>query len=71
MPRWRSWCRPSCKPATAVRMGKELLYRQRELGLQAAYQLAWRGHGLQHDGMPMPRRGAQAFAQKRVPHWRE
>ncbi|HEY4665003.1 MAG TPA: enoyl-CoA hydratase, partial [Comamonas sp.] len=28
------------KPATAVRMGKALLYRQRELGLQAAYALA-------------------------------
>ena len=58
------------KPATAVRMGKELLYRQRELGLQAAYQLA--GEVMACNMMDAEaQEGAQAFAQKRVPHWRQ
>lgn len=58
------------KPATAVRMGKELLYRQRELGLQAAYQLA--GEVMACNMMDTDaQEGAQAFAQKRVPHWRQ
>ena len=58
------------KPATAVRMGKELLYRQRELGLQAAYQLA--GEVMACKMMDADaQEGAQAFAQKRVPHWRQ
>ncbi|WP_368922798.1 enoyl-CoA hydratase [Comamonas aquatica] len=58
------------KPATAVRMGKELLYRQRELGLQAAYQLA--GEVMACNMMDADaQEGAQAFAQKRVPHWRQ
>lgn len=58
------------KPATAVRMGKELLYRQRELGLQAAYQLA--GEVMACNMMdPDAQEGAQAFAQKRVPGWRQ
>lgn len=58
------------KPATAVRMGKELLYRQRELGLQAAYQLA--GEVMACNMMDADaQEGAEAFAQKRVPHWRQ
>lgn len=58
------------KPATAVRMGKELLYHQRELGLQAAYQLA--GEVMACNMMDADaQEGAQAFAQKRVPHWRQ
>ncbi|WP_042413874.1 enoyl-CoA hydratase [Comamonas aquatica] len=58
------------KPATAVRMGKELLYRQRELGLQAAYQLA--GEVMACNMMDADaQEGAQAFAQKRVPRWRQ
>ncbi|WP_377015523.1 enoyl-CoA hydratase-related protein [Comamonas sp. JC664] len=37
------------KPAAAVRMGKALVYQQRELGIEAAYQ-GEPVHGLQHDG---------------------
>ncbi|WP_284336603.1 enoyl-CoA hydratase [Comamonas sp. NoAH] len=57
------------KPATAVRMGKALLYRQRELGLQAAYALA--GETMACNMMDADaQEGAQAFAQKRTPRWR-
>ena len=57
------------KPATAVRMGKALMYRQRELGLDAAYALA--GETMACNMMDADaQEGAQAFAQKRQPHWR-
>ncbi len=58
------------KPALAVRMGKELLYRQRELGLEAAYGLA--GKTMACNMMDADaQEGAQAFAQKRQPAWRK
>ncbi|MBP9941823.1 MAG: enoyl-CoA hydratase [Comamonas sp.] len=57
------------KPATAVRMGKALLYRQREMGLEAAYLLA--GESMACNMMDADaQEGAQAFAQKRQPQWR-
>ena len=57
------------KPATAVRMGKALVYQQRELGLDAAYQLA--GQAMAVNMMdPNAQEGAQAFVEKRAPVWR-
>lgn len=56
------------KPATAVRMGKALMYQQRELGLEAAYQLA--GQTMATNMMDASaQEGAQAFVQKRKPRW--
>lgn len=56
------------KPAAAVRMGKALVYQQRELGLEAAYQLA--GQTMAANMMDADaQEGAHAFAQKRKPHW--
>lgn len=57
------------KPALAVRMGKALLYRQREMGLEAAYLLA--GETMACNMMDVDaQEGAQAFVQKRKPQWR-
>ena len=57
------------KPRVAIKMGKELVYRQREMGLESAYQLAVQTMAtnmLDADAQE----GAQAFAQKRKPQWR-
>lgn len=57
------------KPRMAIRMGKELVYRQREMGLESAYQLA--GQTMAMNMMDADaQEGAQAFAQKRKPQWR-
>lgn len=57
------------KPATAVRMGKALVYQQRELGLETAYQLA--GQTMAANMMDADaQEGALAFAEKRAPRWR-
>lgn len=57
------------KPRVAVAMGKALLYQQRELGLDAAYQLA--GQTMAANMMdPAAQEGAQAFAEKRAPAWK-
>lgn len=57
------------KPRVAVVMGKALVYQQRELGLDAAYQLA--GQTMAANMMdPAAQEGAQAFAEKRTPTWR-
>ena len=57
------------KPRMAIRMGKELVYRQREMGLEPAYQLA--GQAMAINMMDADaQEGAQAFAQKRKPQWR-
>ena len=57
------------KPRVAVAMGKALLYQQRELGLDAAYQLA--GQTMAANMMdPAAQEGAQAFAEKRTPAWK-
>lgn len=57
------------KPQTAIRMGKAMLYRQREMGLEAAYQLA--GQTMAANMMDADaQEGALAFAQKRLPAWK-
>ena len=57
------------KPAVAVRMGKALLYRQREMGLESAYSLA--AEVMACNMMDADaQEGAQAFVQKRQPQWR-
>jgi enoyl-CoA hydratase/carnithine racemase len=57
------------KPRAAVAMGKALVYQQRELGMDAAYQLA--GQTMAVNMMdPAAQEGAQAFAQKRAPSWK-
>ncbi|VUZ23873.1 Enoyl-CoA-hydratase [uncultured Comamonas sp.] len=57
------------KPRTAIRMGKAMLYRQREMGLEAAYQLA--GQTMAANMMDADaQEGASAFAQKRTPSWK-
>ena len=57
------------KPRVAIKMGKELVYRQREMGLESAYQLA--GQTMATNMLDADaQEGAQAFAQKRKPQWR-
>ena len=57
------------KPRIAIQMGKELVYRQREMGLEPAYQLA--GQTMAINMMDTDaQEGAQAFAQRRKPRWR-
>lgn len=57
------------KPRVAVAMGKALVYQQRELGLDAAYQLA--GQAMATNMMDeAAQEGARAFAEKRAPAWK-
>jgi len=58
------------KPRAALAGGKALVYRQREMGLEAAYQLACQSMAL---GMmdAAAQEGARAFAQKRQPAWKQ
>lgn len=57
------------KPRMAIQMGKELVYRQREMGLESAYQLA--GQTMATNMLDADaQEGARAFAQKRKPQWR-
>ena len=57
------------KPRAAVAAGKELFYRQRELGIEAAYQLA--GQSMACNMMlDVAQEGVQAFIDKREPTWR-
>ena len=56
------------KPREAVAMGKALFYRQRETGIEAAYQLA--GQSMACNMMhPVAQEGVQAFVEKRKPRW--
>lgn len=56
------------KPRLALAMGKELFYRQREMGLEAAYQLA--GQTMAANMMDTcALEGVTAFTQKRKPDW--
>lgn len=56
------------KPREAVAMGKALFYRQRETGIEAAYQLA--GQAMACNMMhPVAQVGVQAFVEKRKPQW--
>jgi enoyl-CoA hydratase/carnithine racemase len=56
------------KPRTAIALGKELFYRQRELGIEAAYQLAAQTMAVNMmDGCAQE--GVTAFTEKRKPNW--
>ena len=56
------------KPREAVAMGKALFYKQRETGIEAAYQLA--GQTMACNMMhPVAQDGVQAFIEKRKPQW--
>jgi enoyl-CoA hydratase/carnithine racemase len=57
------------KPRVAVAMGKALVYQQRELGMDAAYQLA--GQTMAANMMDKDaQEGARAFVEKRTPAWK-
>jgi enoyl-CoA hydratase/carnithine racemase len=56
------------KPRVAIAMGKELFYRQREMGIEAAYQLAAQTMAANMmDGCALE--GVTAFTEKRKPSW--
>jgi enoyl-CoA hydratase/carnithine racemase len=57
------------KPRAAIAMGKELFYRQREMGIEAAYQLAGEtmAVNMMHE---CAQEGVGAFAEKRKPSWK-
>ncbi len=56
------------RPKEAIAMGKALFYRQRETGVEAAYQLA--GQTMACNMMhPVAQEGVQAFIEKRKPEW--
>ncbi|MET1116063.1 MAG: enoyl-CoA hydratase [Comamonas sp.] len=57
------------KPRVAVAMGKALVYQQRELGIEAAYQLAGQTMAVNMQDAHA-REGVGAFVQKREPNWR-
>ena len=58
------------KPREAIAAGKELFYRQSELGIEAAYQLA--GQTMACNMMlDVAQEGVQAFIDKRAPAWRQ
>ena len=56
------------KPRVAIAMGKALFYKQRETGIEAAYQLAGQtmACNMSH---PVAQEGVQAFVEKRKPQW--
>ena len=58
----------TAKPREAIAMGKALFYKQRETGMEAAYQLAGQtmACNMSH---PVAQEGVQAFIDKRKPHW--
>jgi enoyl-CoA hydratase/carnithine racemase len=57
------------KPRTAIAMGKEFFYRQREMGIAAAYQLA--GQTMAVNMMDScAQEGVTAFTEKRKPVWK-
>ncbi len=64
------WCRSiRDKPAVAVRMGKQLFYRQLEMGMAGAYQVA--GETMACNMMDEAAlEGFSAFLEKRPPSWR-
>ena len=56
------------KPRAAIAMGKELFYRQREMGIEAAYQLA--NQTMAANMMDAcAQEGVTAFTEKRKPDW--
>jgi len=58
------------KPPVAIAMGKQLFYKQLEMGIGAAYQLA--GQAMACNMMDEAAlEGVQAFIEKRAPDWRQ
>ncbi len=58
----------AAKPPVAIAAGKGLFYRQLEMGVEAAYQLA--GQTMACNMMEPPTlEGVQAFIEKRKPNW--
>ena len=57
------------KPRVAVAMGKALFYQQRELGIEAAYQLAAQTMAV-NMMEPSAQEGFLAFTEKRAPAWK-
>jgi enoyl-CoA hydratase/carnithine racemase len=60
--------RITAKPAVAVAMGKELFYRQLEMGIDAAYQLASQTMACNMID-DVAQEGVDAFINKRAPNW--
>ena len=58
------------KPREAIAMGKALFYQQRELGIEAAYQLANQTMAC-NMMIDVAQEGVQAFIDKREPAWRK
>ncbi len=58
------------KPREAIAIGKELFYQQRELGIEAAYQLANQSMAC-NMMIDVAQEGVQAFIDKREPAWRK
>jgi enoyl-CoA hydratase/carnithine racemase len=56
------------KPRQALALGKDLFYRQRELGVEAAYQLASQTMAVNMMDA-CAQEGVSAFAEKRKPAW--
>lgn len=56
------------KPREAVAMGKALFYKQRETGIEAAYQLAGQTMAC-NMAHPVAQEGVNAFVEKRKPQW--
>jgi enoyl-CoA hydratase/carnithine racemase len=57
------------KPSVSIAMGKQLFYRQLEMGIAAAYQLA--GETMACNMMDEAAlEGVQAFIEKRTPDWK-
>ncbi len=56
------------KPREAIAMGKALFYKQRETGVEAAYQLAGQTMACNMNH-PVAQEGVQAFIEKRKPQW--
>ncbi|MFZ6647208.1 enoyl-CoA hydratase [Undibacterium sp. TJN25] len=58
------------KPAVAIAMGKQLFYKQLEMGITAGYQLA--GQTMACNMMEeTAQEGVQAFVEKRAPGWKK
>ena len=57
------------KPRVAIAMGKELFYRQREMGVEAAYQLAGQTKAVNMMDAAA-QEGVKAFTEKRAPAWK-
>jgi enoyl-CoA hydratase/carnithine racemase len=56
------------KPAVAIALGKQLFYKQLEMGIDAAYQLA--GQTMACNMIDdVAQEGVQAFIEKRLPSW--